>query len=685
MDLFSFLWELKGVAEKRSKLYEKLGLHTVHDLLYYFPRAYVDYSAPIAILAAPLEESSPIKGRVLKKLPEQNLRRGLSVYKATLVDCCEEKSDFTVTFYNNRYAFEALKEGEEYLLYGKVTGGFVRREMNSPQLLSANSADLIQPIYHLTAGLTNAMLHTNVKQGIALLGEWEFMPREILAENDLCTLSFALENIHFPHSMADLQRARDRLFFDELLTLQLGLLLLKGRNRELSGAPMRDVDITEFTNGLPFELTNAQKRSIGEIIADMTIESADGAIADSDAAKTAGVPMNRLLQGDVGSGKTAVAAAACYLAHKNGYQTAFMAPTEILSAQHFATLTQFLSPFGVKVALLTGSATAGQKAALKADIAAGKIDLIVGTHAIFQRSTVFANLGLVITDEQHRFGVNQRAALAAKGDNPHRLIMSATPIPRTLGLIIYGDLDISVLDEMPKGRLPIETFAMTGGYRERAYAFIKKQLDAGRQGYIVCSMIEDNDGDLHAVKSYMKKLEGGAFAQYSLGLLHGKLSAAEKEKTMAAFKAGEVQLMISTTVIEVGVDVPNANIMLIENAERFGLSQLHQLRGRVGRGNEQSYCVLISEHITDDVRERLNIICKTVDGFKLAEEDMRLRGCGDFFGERQHGLPPLKLGSLDSELIWQTQDIAKTMVERDPTLSECGELRGVVERMFIAE
>lgn len=669
-DLFDSIKYLKGVGEKREQCYEKLSIYTIYDLLYHFPRGYVDYTSPVSILEADLETNNVIKATVTHKLKEQNIRRGLSVYKATMTD---GENDFTVVFYNNHFAFDAIKENETYYLYGRVTGGFLRREMNSPTVLSEETTDLIQPVYSLTEGLTVGMLHTNVKQALQILEDtlFDFIPKEILVENNLCTLRYALENIHFPIDEMALSLAKKRLAFDELLTLQLGMLLLKGRNKELSGYKMQRIDISNYYSSLPFELTNAQNRSINEIISDMCGE----------------IPMNRLLQGDVGSGKTAVAAAACYFAYKNGCQSALMAPTEILANQHYQTLSAFLEPLGVNVCLLTGSLTAKQKTKLKEEILNGEFSVVVGTHALVQQSTEFKSLGLVITDEQHRFGVNQRATLAEKGENPHKLVMSATPIPRTLGLIIYGDLDISILEELPKGRQPIETYAVTGKLRDRAYKFIKTHLDGGRQAYIVCPMIEDSDSDriasdLVAVKSYAKKLQQEAFKDYKVGLLHGKMHSGEKDKVMSAFKSGEIQLLVSTTVIEVGVDVPNAVVMLIENSDRFGLSQLHQLRGRVGRGEHKSFCILVTDNVTADVKERLKIMSSTSDGFKISEEDMRIRGCGDFFGERQHGLPPLKIAELDSETLKQTQEIAKKIIAQDPELSHNEKLKDAVERLF---
>ena len=656
---------LKGVGEKRADYFKKLDIFTPLDLLYHFPRDYTDYSSPVKIADAINDEYSVIKGTFIQKMREANIRRGLTIYKAIFSD---GETDFTVVFYNNRYAFEALKENEEYYLYGKVTGGFLRREISSLNVLKGNTEELFQPVYHLTEGVTTQFIQSCIKQALIIAESelYDYVPKEILEEYSLCVLPFALRNIHFPKDEKALEISRKRLSFDELFLLQLGMLYLKGRNRELSGFQMKEKDISPFEKSLPFSLTNAQKKSVNEIISDMCKN----------------VPMNRLLQGDVGSGKTAVAAAACYFCYLNGCQSALMAPTEILAVQHYNTLKAFLEPLGVSVCLLTGSLTPKQKNLIKEEILQGKYSVVTGTHALVQQSTEFKSLGLVITDEQHRFGVNQRAALADKGKNPHTLVMSATPIPRTLGLIIYGDLDISVLNELPKGRKEIKTYAVTGKLRERAFDFIKKQLDEGRQGYIVCPMIEESDSDLIAVKGYYEKLSGGAFKGYSLGLLHGKLSAAEKDRVMSAFKSGDIQLLISTTVIEVGVDVPNAAVMAIENSDRFGLSQLHQLRGRVGRGEHQSFCILITDNVTPEIKERLEIMSSTSDGFKIAEEDMKMRGCGDFFGERQHGLPPMKIASLDSEMLSISQKCAKQIVEKDSSLKEYPKLKKAVDRLF---
>jgi len=541
----------------------------------------------------------------------------------------------------------------------------------SPRIIKANT-NPIQPVYPLTTGLTSNAILTNMHQAMLILENSPFdsMPTNILMENELMSLPHALSAIHFPKNTYEAENARKRLAFDELLILQLGLLMFKKRSREETSLKIQKADISEFFEAMPFELTNAQMRSVNEITEDLT-----------------GVyPMNRLLQGDVGSGKTAVAAAACYFVHKNGCQSAVMAPTEILATQHYHTMKSFLEPLGVNVALLTGSMTAKQKREIKEKLRNGEVTVVAGTHAIIQKDVEFSKLALVITDEQHRFGVSQRASLAEKGDSPHKLVMSATPIPRTLALIIYGDLDISVIDEMPKGRQPIKTYAVTGKLRERIYNFLKNEIDEGSQAYIVCPMIDDSDADLQAVKSYADELRKNQFADYEVGLLHGKMKADEKNTMMKKFKDKEIELLVCTTVVEVGVDVPNATIMVIENAERFGLSQLHQLRGRVGRGSKQSHCVLITDNKNEECIKRMKIMSSTTDGFKISEEDLKLRGPGDFFGNRQHGLPPLKIADIaaDMDMMNLTKQIAQDIFLKDPELNskEYSGLKIEVMRLF---
>lgn len=656
-ELYAQIETLAGVGEKRAKLYHKMGIDTPYELLHHFPRTYIDFMHPALISEVPAGETAAVKCTVVRKMPEAHINSKLAIF--TLI-CTDGESDFTISLYNNPYTFRAMQVGEAYFAYGKVLGGFTRREMRSPVLQKVENALLLQPVYPQTVGLTSTMMRTNIQKALTFLDrdELETLPADLLARYDLLPLTDALHGIHRPASPEELDASRHRLAFEELLLFQLGTMMLRQRSRSMNAPAMSaDTPMDAFYQGLPFALTGAQQAAIDVIIKDLC-ESR---------------PMNRLLQGDVGSGKTVVAAAAAAFAAQNGFQTVLMAPTEILAQQHLQTLTDFLTPVGITPLLLTGSTKAKEKREIKAKIADGTAHVIVGTHAVIQGDIAFANLGLVITDEQHRFGVGQRAALAEKGGHPHKLVMSATPIPRTLALIIYGDLDITLLKELPKGRLPIQTFAVTGGYRERAYGFIRQHLDAGEQAYLVCSMIEDSEQmeNLQAAETYAEKLKTGAFSQYRVGLLHGRMKAQEKESVMAQMKAHEIDLLVCTTVVEVGVDVPNATVILIEDADRFGLAQLHQLRGRVGRGSVQSTCILVTESKNEDARERLKIMSRTTNGFEIAEEDLRLRGPGDFFGAAQHGMPPLMQAAFSGNmpLLEETQAAARELLDKDATLS----------------
>ena len=660
---------LSGVAAKRAVLYNKLGIETVGDLIEHFPKSYTDYSETVKIADAPINEQAVIKGFVTKKIPAARIRQGLVLYKVIVDDGSDT---LTVVLYNNRFAYEALELDKEYRLFGRISGGFTRKEMNTPQVIAADETRLIRPKYALTEGLSPQMVITNMTEALRCVSEQveEFIPDDIRHKYELCTEEYALRNIHFPESAHAAEISRRRLGFDELLVMQCAMGLLRDRSREVTGCPMKPVDIGEFERSLPFEMTGAQKRACGEIFKDMC-----------------GItPMNRLVQGDVGSGKTAVAAAACWFAYKNGCQSALMAPTEILARQHYATLKSFLEPLGINVGCLTGSMTQKQKNEIKAQLKNGDINVITGTHALISESTEFDRLGLVITDEQHRFGVNQRKLFAMKGEKPHKLVMSATPIPRTLSLIIYGDLDISIINELPKGRQPVETYAVTGKLRSRALGFVKKELDAGRQGYIVCPMIDETDGnsELQAAKAYAEKIAAGELKGYTVGLLHGKMLPAEKDAVMADFKEGKIQLLVSTTVIEVGVDVPNATVIMIESSDRFGLSQLHQLRGRVGRGQYKSTCILLTDNATEETRARLKIMSSLHDGFAIAEEDLKMRGGGDFFGSRQSGLPPLKVADLysDRQLLGDSSNAAKEILKNSPDLSEYPVLKEKAELLL---
>ncbi len=653
-ELFHPISKLKGVGAKRSISYARLGVETPYDLLYHLPRHYLDYTAPSTIADADFGETAVLCLEITAKLPVQHTRNHLTIYKAVARDA---SSEITIIFYNNGYLFDSLRCGTRYCMSGKINGTLLRKELHSPHVIPADSQNLIRPVYPLTTGLTINRIALDMQNALRLLANepFEWMPHEILQEHHLLTLPEALPQIHFPSSLEDALEARRRLAFDELLQLQLGMSMLKqNAHKETALRLSPDTDMAPFYAGLPFTMTDSQRTASAEICTDMTKD----------------VPMNRLLQGDVGSGKTAVAAAACYFTVQNDMQCALMAPTEILAVQHYHTLDALLTPLGVRIGLLTGSTRAKERRALLAEVESGEIALLVGTHALFQKDVTFRQLALVITDEQHRFGVAQRSMLAAKGGYPHKLVMSATPIPRTLALIIYGDLDISVLHELPKGRKPIETYAVTGKLRERSYNFIRAQLEQGRQGYIVCPMIEESESELQAATAYADSIQKNAFAAYRVGLLHGKMNAKDKESVMQAFQQHELDLLVCTTVIEVGIDVPNATIMLIENADRFGLSQLHQLRGRVGRGSQQSYCILMTDHVTEESKHRLQIMSRTADGFRIAEEDLKMRGPGDFFGQRQHGLPPLKIADLtrDMSLLRETQATAQNLLRTDPNL-----------------
>ncbi len=648
---------LKNVGEKRAAAYEKLGIYTIEDLLRHYPRTYEDWSKAIALSQAMPNEPCCVRGYVVTTVAEHRVRKGMTLYRFRVSD---GRDTVQVTLFNNRYAAARVKYGEEILLYGTVTAQGRRYEMTSPLIEAATTGARIRPIYRQTEGLTARMIETNVNEAL----EWvsaatlpDPLPADVRERQQLCDLAQALRDIHFPENGAAAARARRRLMFEELFILQVGMLRIKGRARGESGCVITQDHTADYTASLPFTLTGAQRRAIADAVRDMM----------------GGTPMSRLVQGDVGSGKTAVAAGVAYNVIRAGYQAAMMAPTEILAQQHAASLQRLLGD-AVRVGLLTGALTAAQRRQVLAALAAGELDLVVGTHALLTDTVAFRRLGLVITDEQHRFGVGQRAALAAKGQNSHMLVMSATPIPRTLALILYGDLDVSVLDELPPGRQPVETYAIGSDKRERAYGYVRRHLDEGRQGFIVCPLVEEGDvpSELNAATTVFEELAAGPFRGYRLGLLHGRMKAAEKDAVMAAFAAGEIQLLVSTTVVEVGVDVPNAVIMVVENAERFGLAQLHQLRGRVGRGQHRSTCILISDSGGEVNRRRLQVLCATNDGFRIADEDLKLRGPGDFFGDRQHGLPQLRIADLtdDMPLLHEAQVCAANRVSIDPALSQ---------------
>ncbi len=658
---------LKGVGDKRALLYRKLGVPTVGDLLRLYPRAYEDWSHPLPIGETVLNEVCVIRGTVLRTPQERRVKGGKLLYKTVVTDGL---SDLELTFFNNRYIPMMLKENETYLFRGKVTGSLLRRQMTSPEFLPEEKALSVTPIYPATQGLTSRMISAAVQEALKLLPETvrDPLPLELREKHELCHLSYALEHIHFPDSEEDLETARHRLIFEEFLVLQLGLMQIKNGRKSENLHPVKNEFPEGFSKLLPFKLTGAQRRAIEEAIGDMAGSS----------------PMNRLIQGDVGSGKTAVAAALCWAVIREGMQAALMAPTEILASQHFESLSSLLEPAGICCALLTGSVKTAQRRAVLAGLETGAIQLVIGTHALVGEKVAFQNLGLVITDEQHRFGVNQRSALAQKGASPHLLVMSATPIPRTLALMVYGDLDISVLDELPPGRQKIETYLINSAKRRRAFGYVKKHLDEGRQGYLICPLIDEDESGMMSVLQYTE-LVRAALPGVTVEALHGKMKAAEKERVMTDFAQNRTQLLVSTTVVEVGVDVPNAVIMLIENAERYGLSQLHQLRGRVGRGKHLSTCILITDAENEETLKRLKLFRDTSDGFQIAEADLKLRGPGDFFGERQHGLPQLKIADMttDMNVLRKAQRCAVSILkENQLETEEYRGLRAEMRRLF---
>ena len=628
---------LKGVGPARAKQFANLNIFTLQDLICHFPRGYEDRTKLLTIDKLEADVPACFRAMVMNTPRTNKIRKGLDI---TRVQIADHTARLSVTFFNNRFAAEHLQYGKEYIFYGTLSGDFAGYGMTNPVFESLESQPVttrrVLPIYPLTAGLTNAAVLKAVQQALAICGTPpEVLPEWVRQRYGILGADRAYYAIHEPASMAEAELAKKRLIFEEFFVFSAGLSLMRAARAEKKAVPYRDTDLSDFYNALPFTLTGAQMRAIGEILADLS----------------SGAPMNRLVQGDVGSGKTMVAAAAAFCAARNGKQAALMAPTEILAEQHFQSLHKLFAPMGIRVALLTGSMTPKQKKEVREAIAAGQTDLAVGTHALLTDATTFHDLGLVIADEQHRFGVAQRSKLSAKGMDPHLLVMSATPIPRTLALLMYGDLEVSIVGELPPGREPVDTFLVGESYRPRINAFIRKQVAEGHQCFVVCPAVEENeDLGIKAATVWAETLQRTVFPDLRIALIHGQMKGAEKEAAMTAFARQEADVLVATTVIEVGVDVPNATLMVIEDADRFGLSQLHQLRGRVGRGGHKSYCILTSHSRNQETLLRLKALCKTTDGFKIAEEDLKMRGPGDFFGSRQSGLPTFRVANLSMDL-----------------------------------
>ena len=647
---------LKGVGPTKAKQFAQLNIFTLRDLICHFPRGYEDRTKLVTIDKLEVDVPACFKAMVMNTPRTAHIRKGLDLTKVQVAD---HTARLNLTFFNNKYVTEQLQYGKEYIFYGAVSGDFIGYNMTNPVFESLESQPVttrrVLPIYPLTAGLSNAAVLKAVRQALSICD----VPAEILPESVRRTYGIldadrAYYAIHEPQSMAEAEIAKKRLIFEEFFIFSAGLALLRASRAEKKTQPYENRNLQPFYDALPFSLTGAQQRAIDEILADLGI----------------GAPMNRLVQGDVGSGKTMVAAAASYCAIQNRRQAAMMAPTEILAEQHYHSLDKLFTPLGIRTALLTGSMTVKQKREVREAIAQGDVQMVVGTHALLSDATVFADLGLVITDEQHRFGVAQRAKLSAKGDDPHLLVMSATPIPRTLALLMYGDLEVSIINELPPGREPVDSFLVNESYRPRINAFIRKQVAEGHQCFVVCPAVEESeDLGMKAATVWAETLQQTVFPDLRIALIHGQMKGAEKEAAMASFAKGNADVLVATTVIEVGVDVPNATLMVIEDADRFGLSQLHQLRGRVGRGGHKSYCILTSQSRNPDTLARLKALCKTTDGFKIAEEDLKMRGPGDFFGSRQSGLPVFRVAnlSMDLQTLKDAQNASAQWIEQEGT------------------
>lgn len=661
---------LSGIGPKRAELFAKLGIKSIGNLLNFYPRAYEDWSVVEKIQNLEYGGTFCIRATLGTPMTDFRINGGRIMSKGMVYD---DTGSIQIVFFNNKYISSMLKGGNEYFFYGRITTDSFGAQMVSPTFSLVADGMKIYPVYKQTAGLVSKTILSAVTQALKLLPKKinDPIPEQVRDVFDLCDLRQALNDIHFPKNRQALENARKRLVVEELVVLNLGMRLLREHSRGVSGVEITDDFSIEFEKLLPFKMTNAQKRAVSDCINDL--------ISDS-------MPMNRLVQGDVGSGKTAVAAAVCHTVVKNGYQAAFMAPTEILARQHYDTFCKLFADTDVKISLLTGALKESEKKKIREKISTGEVDLIIGTHALITDKTEYKNLGIAVTDEQHRFGVAQRAKLLNKGNNPHLLVMSATPIPRTLGLIVYGDLDISIIDELPPLRKPVKTTLIDSLMRKRVYNFIKEEIAAGRQAYIVCPLVEEGElNDVAAAQEYAAELMLKEFSNIPVGIVHGHMKADEKEKIMQSFASKEFSLLVATTVIEVGVDVPNASVIMIENAERFGLSQLHQLRGRVGRGQFQSNCILVSDKGNPETKARLDVMCSTNDGFRIADEDLKMRGPGDFFGERQHGLPQLTIADFaDTKSLELSQKISDYImfVYKDIRNEELRFLKAEIERLF---
>ncbi len=656
---------IKGIGPKLAELFHKIGIYSNVDLIRYYPRAYEDWSKPVPIADA--NETCVIKATVDIKHHNEYTKTGKLMNKFIISD---ESGSLVLVYFNNKFISKTLQEGQCYFFRGKISyDNHSNKTMLSPEHFTLNKAYNVLPIYGQTMGLNSKQISSKI---LKYLNEFPFEFDDILSDEirekyDLCKINYAIRNIHLPISAESVDIAKKRLIFDEMLILQLGMKTYKDQSKKETSHVLKKTYYKEFISLLPFELTNAQINAIVTCLKNMKEP----------------VPMNRLLQGDVGSGKTAVAAALCFNAAKNSIQSAMMAPTEILAVQHYNSLKELLKNTEIKLALLVGSMTPKQKAEVYENLKNGSVDIAIGTHALISQGVEFKNLGLVITDEQHRFGVKQRNALSDKAKSPHSLVMSATPIPRTLAMFIYGDLDVSVLDEIPKGRQKIDTYCVKSELRPRVYKFIQKHLDEGRQAYIICPLIEEAESDLLSIEAYYESLSA-FFPKDIIAILHGKMKSKEKAEIMEKFSKNETKILLSTTVVEVGVDVPNAVIMVIENAERYGLSQLHQLRGRVGRGKHKSTCILISDSENEPTKERLDLLCKNSDGFMIAQADLTARGPGDFFGKRQHGLPTLKIANMvaDMEVLQMAQECSRDILEKDPELKNNELLKKEIANLF---